>query len=146
MHILHSFDINGTEQQQDKKIEQIDPNTLKVIATYSSIGEAANSLHLNRSAISMAISGTHKTSGGYYWRETGSKKEFHQTNTTKQWTKKVQKLDKETEEILEEFNSLADAARSLGKDGKNGGSSIGAVCRGTKKSAFGYKWKYSESK
>ena len=50
-------------------------------------------------------------------------------------------INKNTNEIIKEFDSAADAAEFLGKDRKNGGSQITAVCNGRKKSAYGYNWK-----
>jgi group I intron endonuclease len=53
----------------------------------------------------------------------------------------VIKLDKITGEELEEFKSLSDACFAIGKD-YNFVSTISAVCKGKRKSAFGYKWKF----
>ena len=138
--ILREYGINKSEQSEAKPVENIDPTTLKVIKQFSSIQEAADEMNVNHAAINMALNGTHKTSAGYYWRYVGSDKTFS-TEKIKQWKTKIAQLDYKTEEILKEFESAADAASYLGKDRKNGGSSISAVCSGRKKSAFGYKWK-----
>ena len=53
--------------------------------------------------------------------------------------KKVLQLSKETEEIIQEFDSISEAAKSLG--GKSVGS-ISDVCKGKRKTAYGYKWKF----
>lgn len=45
-----------------------------------------------------------------------------------------------TGNILNEFNSLQDAAKFIGKSG--GDSHIGDCCRGLRKSAYGYLWEY----
>lgn len=54
--------------------------------------------------------------------------------------KKVQQLDKNTEEILQEYSSITDASKSLGK-GKSGYTHISRAARGIRKTAYGYKWK-----
>lgn len=53
--------------------------------------------------------------------------------------KPVAQLDKDTNEILKVFSSIADACRFLDKKGS---SHISAVCQGNRKTAYGYKWKY----
>lgn len=49
------------------------------------------------------------------------------------------KLDKVTEEILEIFPTAEAAGRALGK---TSGAHIQAACKGKRKTAYGYKWKY----
>ena len=91
-------------------------------------------------AIRMALIGKHKTSAGYYWRFVGEDKQFEVT-TVKQWKTRVQQLDYNEDIVLNEFESAADAAEYLGKERKNGGSQITAVCNGRKKSAYGFRWR-----
>ena len=55
--------------------------------------------------------------------------------------KKVACLDKDTEEVINIYNSLAEAAKDKGI--KSSGN-ISNVCRGNAKSTGGYKWKYIE--
>jgi len=52
--------------------------------------------------------------------------------------KPVAKIDKNTNEILEVFNTSGEAGRSIGKTGQH----IREVCLGKRKTAYGYKWKY----
>lgn len=137
--IVHSFGFYE-EEPEAKIIEQIDPSSMQVIMSYPSIRSAAQELHLDPWTISKAVQGKTTNAGGFYWKEKGVEKEF--VPIKKLWKRKVQQLDKDTSQVIAEFNSCADAARALGKDGKNGGSSIARVCRGEKISAFNYKWKY----
>lgn len=44
--------------------------------------------------------------------------------------------------VKEEFESIRDAARSLGKEKPCDITHIIDVCRGRRKSAYGYKWEY----
>lgn len=141
--VLHEFGINLSEQQQDKPVECIDTETLEIVAIYPSIGEAARSLGVDHTAITQALNGKNKTSCGYYWQLKGENRNFKPC-VPKRVKTPVHQLNKDTDEIIQTFNSAADAARALGRDGKNGGSQILAVCSGRKKSAFGYKWKRQE--
>lgn len=138
--VLHEFNINLSDQQQDKSVERINPLTLKIEATYSSIGEAARAMGVDHTAITQALNGKNKTSCGYYWQLKGENRNFEPC-VPKRVKTPVHQLNKDTGEIIQTFNSAADAARALGRDGKSGGSQILAVCSGRKKSAFGYKWK-----
>ena len=54
-------------------------------------------------------------------------------------SKKVNKIDKLTGEILVTFNSGTEAAKNV--NGSNG--NISKVCLGEKKSAYGYKWQFA---
>lgn len=60
-------------------------------------------------------------------------------------SKPVYMLDKNTEEIIKKFNSLADAARFLGRNANNM-SHIAQQVRGKRKTAYGYKWRYADDK
>ena len=138
--VIREYGINLHEQSDAKSIEQIDPKTLKVIKKYFSIQEAADELNVSHGAITMALNGKHQTSAGYYWRYVGSDKQF-EIKKIKQWQTKIEQLDYHTFEVINIFNSAADAADFLGKDRKNGGSQITAVCNGRKKSAYGFRWR-----
>lgn len=56
--------------------------------------------------------------------------------------KSVLKLDPNTNGILAEYNSISEANIDCGKNLRH--SSIGLVCRGKYKTAFGFGWKYKE--
>lgn len=139
--VLKEYGINLHEQSDAKPVECIDVNTLKVVNRFLSIEEAAQTLGVSHAAITMALNGTHKTSAGFYWQYAGENRNFISGEKQKQWKTKVQQIDKNTDIILNEFESAAAAADYLGKDRKNGGSQITAVCTGRKKTAYGYKWK-----
>ena len=51
--------------------------------------------------------------------------------------KKVAKLDRDTNEIIQIYESASEAGRSLKI--KNASIAISAVCRGDRKTAYGYK-------
>lgn len=62
-----------TIKQAQKKIsmsvQQIDPITLEIIATYPSQREASRVTGIDQKGISKAISGKYKQSGGFIWRK-----------------------------------------------------------------------------
>lgn len=139
--ILKEYGINHSEFCQEKPVEKIDPITLKVIKTYNSISEAARSIGLSTSSVQMVLYGKSLSAGGFYWQYKGENRTFPQLKKpTKKWKIKVKQIDPITNKTIQEFESAADAAESLGKDRKNGGSQISAVCSGRKKTAMGFKW------
>lgn len=54
---------------------------------------------------------------------------------------KIAKIDKNTGEVIQNFDSISDALKSIGKENTTTGH-IAAVCKGKRNSAYGYKWKY----
>jgi hypothetical protein len=65
----------------------------------------------------------------------------HKHNSKHSLGKKVQQLDKDTEEVLNTFESLTCAFKSLNR--KTGHPwNIGRACSGKQETAFGYKWKF----
>lgn len=141
--VLREYGINHSEQQEAKSVQSINPNTLQIIKTFSSIEEAAQEMGVTHNAIKLAADGTNKSSCGLYWKYTNQEKQFEKGKARKNKVK-VAQLNYNTEEIIREFETISDAAEFLGKDRKNGGTTITAVCRGRKQSAYGYKWKYLE--
>lgn len=53
-------------------------------------------------------------------------------------------IDKNTDKIIKEFSSRAEAIRYLGVASKGASAHISAVCTGERESAYGYKWKNKE--
>lgn len=54
----------------------------------------------------------------------------------------VKCLDPETGKVIAEFQSVSDAAKSLGKMSKRSGITL--VCQGYQDTAYGFKWEYAE--
>ena len=140
--ILRIYGINKSECQQAKPVEKIDIKTKKVVNTYLSLSEAAESMGVTLNAIKKAANGESETSCGYYWQYVGDNKTFNDNKVIKSWKVKVRQLSLNGD-IIAEYDSAANAARALGKDSKNGGSQISAVCSGRKKTAYGFKWEKS---
>ena len=64
---------------------------------------------------------------------------YSSTEWVKQHGQRVAMIDSQTDKILQIFNNIADAYRFLDKQPSG---NISAVCKGKRKTAFGYKWKY----
>jgi hypothetical protein len=63
----------------------------------------------------------------------------HKQNITYSQGKKVNQINIKTNEIIKTFDTLNDAFKELNK---NYGANIRLVCKGKRKSAFGYKWSF----
>ena len=68
-------------------------------------------------------------------------KEQRQQRGRENFIKPILMLDKNTEEILQIFPSMESAFKYLNKQSSG---HIAAVCKGKRKTAYGYKWKYAE--
>ena len=68
-------------------------------------------------------------------------KEQRQQRGRENIIKPILMLDKNTEEILQVFSSMESAFKYLNKQSSG---HIAAVCKGKRKTAYGYKWKYAE--
>lgn len=138
---IRQHGIDMSDCSKEKKVEQIDINTLEVIATYSSLAEAGRAVGLTYSAISRVVNGHGTSAAGYYWRLAGTENHLIKKEV-KKWKRPIAQCDLETEKILNTFSSASDAARFLGKHPKNGSSPILMACKGKYKHAYGFKWKY----
>jgi hypothetical protein len=56
--------------------------------------------------------------------------------------KKVKQIDKNTNEVINIFNSLQEAANYLGVKNKN----LSTACKGKRKTWYGFKWEYADAK
>ena len=61
----------------------------------------------------------------------------HNTNN-----RTVLQIDKNTNQVINKFNSIKDAEQAINKIG--GGTHISSVCSGKRKTACGYKWQYAD--
>ena len=66
-------------------------------------------------------------------------KDYKVTSIKNSWKIAVNQIDKETNQIINTFESANEAARFLGKEK---GNHITEVCKGNGKTAYGYKWEY----
>lgn len=117
---------------KEKKVEMY---SLKgeLLETFSSVAEAARKTGCERSAIKRCCRGELKSHGGYIWKCSEILYEKKYNNTAK----KVQQICPENNEVIQVFNSISQAAKSLGKET----SLIRRALNDEKRTAYGYKWK-----
>ena len=63
-------------------------------------------------------------------------------STIKKQKKKIAQIDMETGTIIAIYSTPTEAAKAIGKP--ESGSHITQVCKGTRKMAYKYYWKYTE--
>ncbi len=63
-------------------------------------------------------------------------------NTIKSIGKRINKIDRKTGRIINTFDSIADASKALGYEKHLG--NIVNCCKGSRKTAYGYKWSYAK--
>lgn len=117
------------------------------IETFNSLIEAANNNKISAHSIGLCCSGKLSTALGYQWR-------YYNNNTDnipaaknfKLYKRKVSQYSKDNN-YLRNFDSLQEAAATLTNDKfkvRTIASQIGQVCKGNRKTAYGYIWKYSD--
>lgn len=104
------------------------------IRTWESMYLIEKELNWNWSNISKCINKKRPTAYGFYWSYTGELPEFKKIHTKR----KVLQYDLNGN-LIAEYKSAADAARSLGKDK----STISKCCNGKRKTAYKYVWTYA---
>lgn len=73
--------------------------------------------------------------------EYGIPRESRKSRGYQSQSKSVEMIDKNTNEVLITFPSIQKALKFLNKEGS---SHISGVCKGTRKTAYGYKWRYKQ--
>ena len=122
------------------KIQAIDPVTLQIKQEFSSLSEAAKYLNGYPGTISEALNGNRKTAYGYFWKKSNEEKNFENIKMNSNRTNQIIiQIDKDTDEEICRYNSIAEANRALGIKQYNG--SISRVVTGKGTTAHGYKWK-----
>lgn len=142
--VRQSIEMFGIKRHRTTKrpVEKIDPKTLKTVASYESLYEAQKKTGFSIDTIRDAAEGNTSNCGGFFWRfKDDPNKQF--TPIKKLFKRKIIQLDIDTNKIIKEYESISDACRELGLDVKCS-SSIQRVCKGTRKTAYGFKWRYKE--
>lgn len=118
----------------------------KLIREYSSYGEAARALNLNKSFISKAVKQIGATAGGYFWKDKDNLENFtieesiiKKNNRYNDRKKAVYQYDLNGN-FIASYESLISAATAMGKPSCS--SAIGKVCRGLQETSCGYRWSY----
>lgn len=117
----------------------------KLIATYNSIVDTTSFFEkeINLSHISECCKGKLYTAYGYVWRYGDDSFDKYNSNHDKRFSG-CQKFDLQGN-LLGTYSSIKEACISIDKDPQKCNSHIVSCCKGARKSAYGYKWKYIES-
>jgi len=130
----------GRNSPVSKKIYQIDKNTKKIIKLWGTLTEASRNTNTNINSIIACAQGKYKTANNFIWAyENCNLKKITILNVSRKGkfcchSKQVYRLDDDNN-ILEEFNSVAEAKKIYGGD-------IYACVQGRTQKAAGYKWKF----
>lgn len=119
-----------------RRVYQYDLNG-NYINDYSSVYEAARQTNTQESAIRKVISGERQTSNDFIWFD--SKQDKVEPRKSNGKAKNINQYDI-NDNYITSYISLTEAAKAVNGDR----SLIGKVCRGIRKTAYGYKWKFKE--
>lgn len=130
------------DNPNSKRIAMIDKRTNEIIKIFDSVADASEEICNDRNSrnIHACAIGQNKTAWGYKWRYLNEYDEIILQENDDLFNKKIVMVDKETNEIVKEFDSVADANEYLGKDRNS--NNIYSCLEGRTKSAYGYIWKY----
>lgn len=131
----------GERRCDGRAVEQLDLPTGQVMREFKSMREASAKTKVARVAIKMVCEGKgiDPDAGGFFWRFKGDPQLPWATRTNAQF-KPVEQLSFETNEVIAEFVSVAEAKKIHGK-----GVSIQQVCNDGFVSAAGYFWRWKGS-
>lgn len=119
----------------------LDGNRIQI---WNSMCDIENTIQINHSKISECIYGSRKSAGGYQWRLVSDTNPVEPINGPAQPTS-ISMFSKDGEHI-KNFHSYYNAAKILfpnildDKEISKKAGKISMVCRGLRKSAYGYKW------
>ena len=119
----------------ERQVCQIDINTGEVIKIWDNMRQAGLELNICSSSINSCITGKYKSAGGFQWCDVNNLsniKSYHRDKVVCQYDK--------NNNLIKKWNSAKEAAEVLGKEA----STIRSAARGSRKTAYGYKWKYEE--
>lgn len=131
-------DLNGKTK---RRVLQIEPNTKKVIKKFNSLQEVFETYGWSKNAqLSLVCSGKGKTYNGFIWCYEedyfdGKYDDFVIDETLKPCAK----IDKYSGEVLQIYPSISIARKLVGGKSK---SNIGQCCRGMRKTAYGFVWRF----
>ena len=96
-------------------VEQLDPVTGDIIQSFESIAEASRETGIHKVNIGKAVSGKRRQAGNYLWRRKGDKEipELFEKPPTSV-NVPVKQLDPVTGEVIQSFESIAEASRQTG--------------------------------
>lgn len=142
--------MSETKRENSKKVALIDENN-NIISIYRSIKDCSEELNIDERKIGSCCRGERHTTNNkrFYWIDENNnliipqyKKNLYKgqkgTTQIQKTSRKVAKINKDTDKILETYNTIALAARENDCDP----SGISKVCNGKRKICGGFKWSY----
>lgn len=144
--------MSETKRENSKEVVEVDKNN-NILQKWRSIIDCAEDTKLDERKIAAVCRGERKTTGNriFYWIENDELiiPEYHRdlykgekgTTQIQSSSKKVAKINIETNEIIEIYDTIALAARENNCDN----SAISKVCRGLRNKCGGFKWQYIEN-
>lgn len=150
--------MSETKRKKAKEVVEVITDkkgaVIEIISKWRSIIDCAESTGLDEKKIASVCRGERKTTGGrtFYWIDENNKilvpeykrdeyKGEKGTTQVQSSSRKVAKINLETNEIIDTYATLALAARENNCDS----SAISKVCRGVRKKCGGFKWKYIDN-
>lgn len=144
--------ISETKRNNSKQVAELDKNN-SIQQIWRSVADCAEDLKLNEKHIADCCRGERKTTGNkrFCWiDENGilllpnynrnSYKGKSGTTQIQISSKKINKIDKDSNKIIATYDTIALAARDNNCDA----SAIVKVCKGKRQTCGGYKWQYSD--
>ena len=145
--------ISNTKRKKAKEVCEVD-NNHHILNQWRSIIDCAEDTKIDEKKIAAVCRGERRTTKGrvFYWLDENKniiipeylRDEYKGEKGTTQIqssSRKVAKIDLQSNQILEIYDTIALAARENNCDN----SAISKVCRGLRNTCGGYKWKYIEN-
>lgn len=142
--------MSETKRNNAKRVAQIDNNN-NIIKIFRSVVDCAEETHEDEKKIGSCCRGERKSTGGKFfaWLDENNqliipeyKRDFYKgeigTTQIQSSSRKVAKIDIDTLQIIETYDTIALASRENNCDA----SGISKVCTGKRKSCGGFKWEY----
>lgn len=108
------------------------------IKSYASMRIACIENNIDPSELTKVCKGKRRTCGGYQWKYEDDDSEIKPYKRMAHNARSVAQLN-EYGFVMRIYRSLAEAATQFGK---NADKCIGECCRGTQKTAYGFRWRY----
>lgn len=127
-------------KSQSKPINQYTPDGT-LVKSYQSAKEVAELLDVPKSTITSACYYRTKLQGYIWIYADDSFNTTVERPRSRKYPKKVNQLDIHTDTVIKKFDSLTEAAKSLGNVEI---SNLVHCCKGRHKTAYGYRWEYAD--
>lgn len=149
-----AFKVSETKRENAKNVVEIDSNN-NILNKWRSIADCAEQTSLDEKKVAAVCRGERKTTANriFRWIDENNnliipeyKRDYYKgepgSTQIQSSSRKVAKIDLQTNEILAIYDTIALAARENNCDN----SGISKVCRGIRTKAGGYGWKYIDNK